>query len=90
MRHPKRPVYQNTFRLFTAGDVVADAHGTLYLSVLEDFNATPRRCHLVRVDPQTGAMTVLPEMPSAHVTGLAFIDGELWGFSNEKEALLLI
>jgi hypothetical protein len=66
----------------TSGDVIALPDGMLYWSVT---GGSADR--IVRVDPNTGAMTAFPNLPTNNVYGLGYVSGQFLGFSGDGVAI---
>jgi len=69
----------------TSGDIVALPDGKLYWAAKNN-NSTDR---IVRIDPDSGATTVLGNVGTTSIYGLGYADGDLWGFTSGGKSLTI-
>jgi hypothetical protein len=71
----------------TSGDVVGLPDGNLYWTVRGERRNAPDR--LVRLDPESGATTLLGTLSRDNLFGLGFANGELFGFTTNGEVVVI-
>lgn len=68
----------------SSGDIVALPDGFLYWSVIGSGDD-----ELVKIDPTTGATSLMGTLPDSNVWGLAYAASTLFGFSNDSNYLVI-
>jgi hypothetical protein len=67
----------------TSGDLVGLPDGRLYWTIRGEISSDPDR--LVRIDPSSGAVTVLGSTSVDHIFGLGYANEILFGFTSDGE-----